>query len=79
MSDVLAENLSEKEVMGSDGASLGTLYNITMDLKTGSLQDLVVDTSDRTVKTEFGRDDHGNLRVPVSRVQAVKDTIVVAR
>ncbi|WP_178918119.1 PRC-barrel domain-containing protein [Natronomonas gomsonensis] len=79
MSDVLAENLSEKEVMGSDGASLGTLYNITMDLKTGSLQDLVVDPGEQTVKTEFDHDEHGNLRVPVSRVQAVKDTIVVAR
>ncbi|MFQ3319367.1 MAG: sporulation protein YlmC with PRC-barrel domain [Natronomonas sp.] len=79
MPDVLAENLSEKEVMGSDGASLGTLYNITMDLKTGSLQRLVVDPGERSTSTQFDHDEHGNYLVPVSRVQAVKDTIVVAR
>ncbi|CAI50583.1 PRC domain protein [Natronomonas pharaonis DSM 2160] len=79
MVDILAENLSEKEVMGSDGASLGTLYNITMDLKTGTLQDLVIEPGERAGDLEFERDEQGNYRIPVSRVQAVKDTVVVAR
>ncbi len=79
MPEVLAENLSEKEVMGSDGASLGTLYNVTMDLKTGSLHNLVVDPGEGSVNADFEKDDHGHYLVPVSRVQAVKDTIVVAR
>jgi len=79
MPDILAENLSEKEVMGSDGSNLGTLYNITMDLKTGTLQDLVLDPAQGTGDLEFDRDDAGNYRVPVSRVQAVKDTIVIDR
>ncbi len=79
MAEILAENLSEKEVMGSDGASMGTLYNVTMDIKTGSLRDLIVDPGDRSVDAEFDRDEHGNFLVPVSRVQAVKDTIVVSR
>lgn len=79
MSELLAENLSDKEVMGSDGASLGTLYNVTMDLKTGSLKYLVVDTGERSVDAGFESDEHGNVLVPVSHVQAVKDTIVVDR
>ena len=79
MPEILAENLSDKEVMGSDGASLGTLYNITMDLKTGALRNLVVDPTNASVDPDFPRDDHGNYLVPVSRVQAVKDTVVVAR
>lgn len=79
MPDILAENLSEKEVMGSDGASLGTLYNITMDLKTGTLQHLVLEPNQRAGDLEFERDEAGNYRVPVNRVQAVKDTIVVDR
>ena len=79
MSGILAENLSEKEVMGSDGANLGTLYNITVDLETGSLRHLVLDPGQHTDTLEFDRDDRGNYRVPVSRVQAVKDTIVVDR
>ena len=79
MPEILAENLSDKEVMGSDGASLGTLYNITMDLKTGALRNLVVDPVNASVDLDFPRDDHGNYLVPVGRVQAVKDTVVVAR
>ena len=79
MPEILAENLSDKEVMGSHGASLGTLYNITMDLKTGTLRNLVVDPATATVEGDFPNDDHGNLLVPVSRVQAVKDTVVVER
>ena len=79
MPEILAENLSDKEVMGSGGASLGTLYNITMDLKTGTLRNLVVDTANATVDADFPHDEHGNLRIPVARVQAVKDTVVVDR
>jgi len=79
MPDILAENLSDKEVMGSDGAQLGTLYNITMDLKTGTLRSLVLDPSQGTRDLDFERDEAGNYRIPVDRVQAVKDTIVVDR
>jgi sporulation protein YlmC with PRC-barrel domain len=79
MPDILAENLSDKEVMGSDGASLGTLYNITMDLKTGTLQHLVLAPSEQTGNLEFDRDEHGHYRVPVGHVQAVKDTIIIDR
>jgi sporulation protein YlmC with PRC-barrel domain len=79
MPDILAENLSDKEVMGSDGSSLGTLYNITMDLKTGTLQHLVLDPGQQTGELEFERDEAGNYRIPVGRVQAVKDTIIIDR
>ena len=79
MPDILAENLSDKEVMCSDGASLGTLYNITVDLKTGTLRNLVVDPATATIDPDFPRDDHGHYLVPVGRVQAVKDAVVVDR
>ncbi|NGM69856.1 photosystem reaction center subunit H [Natronolimnobius sp. AArcel1] len=81
MSDILAENLSGKSVMGSDGTELGLLYNITMDLKSGELHDLIIEPdeeiSPRTV--DFDINDAGRFLVPVSRVQAVKDYIVVQR
>jgi len=81
MTDVLAENLSEKSVMGSDGTELGMLYNITMDLKTGSLNDLLVSPNEEFPATDsaFQLDEEGRLHVPVSRVQAVKDYIVIDR
>ena len=78
MVEILAENLSGKTVMGADGAEIGQLYNITMNLKTGELHDLVVEPSEG-VGAEFEVDDHGHFRVPVSNVQAVKDHIVVRR
>ncbi len=81
MSDILAENLSGKSVMGSDGTELGMLYNITMDLKSGKLFDLVVDPDEELSAraVEFERDDRGRFLVPVANVQAVKDYIVVQR
>ncbi|WP_435359545.1 PRC-barrel domain-containing protein [Haloarchaeobius sp. DFWS5] len=81
MSDILAENLSGKSVMGSDGTELGMLYNITMDLKSGELFDLVIEPDEETpTRTiDFDQDENGRFRVPVERVQAVKDYIVVSR
>jgi sporulation protein YlmC with PRC-barrel domain len=81
MPDILAENLSGKSVMGSDGTELGMLYNITVDLKTGELHDLVVtpDGKSETGEVGFDADEDGRYRVPISQVQAVKDYIVVKR
>ena len=79
MADILAENLSGKAVMGSDGTELGMLYNISMDIKTGSLDDLLVtpneEISSASVPFDYG--EGGRIRIPVDRVQAVKDYIVV--
>jgi sporulation protein YlmC with PRC-barrel domain len=75
---VLAENLSGKAVMGSDGAELGTLYNITMDLKTGKLHDLLVEPN-LEVSTDYETDEENLLHVPVGDVKAVKDYIVVGQ
>ena len=81
MADILAENLSGKAVMGSDGTELGMLYNITMDLKTGALNDLLVTPNEQfpVDGSRFDLDEEGRLHVPVSHVQAVKDYIVVDR
>jgi sporulation protein YlmC with PRC-barrel domain len=79
MSAVLAKTLSDKAVMGTDGTELGSLYNITMDLKTGSLDHLLVSPHDSTPMraVNFETDDGGRFRVPVECVEAVKDYIVV--
>lgn len=78
MPEILAENLSGKSVVGSDGAELGMLYNITMDIKSGGLKHLLVDPAEN-VTSDFDVDDHGHYMVPVGNVQAVKDHIVIAR
>jgi sporulation protein YlmC with PRC-barrel domain len=79
MPDILAENLSGKAIIGSDGKRLGMLYNITMDIKSGELADLLVDPDESVRDLDFEQDDRGHYQIPVSRVQAVKDHIVVRR
>jgi len=81
MADILAENLSGKAVMGSDGSELGILYNITMNLKTGRLADLIVEPPEERgpADIDFPTDENGRYLVPVGRIQAAKDHIVVQR
>lgn len=80
MTKILAENLSNKAVMGTDGKQLGTLYNITVDLATGSLANLVVTPDQETsFDADFQVDEEGRYHVSVSRVQAVQDYIVIQR
>lgn len=79
MTGILAKNLSGMEVMGADGVELGELYNVTMDLRTGQLFDIIVEPHDgiNPVALDFETDDEGRVYVPVEHVQAVKDYIVV--
>ncbi|WP_336000590.1 PRC-barrel domain-containing protein [Halorientalis halophila] len=77
MAEILAENLSGKAVMGSDGKDLGMLYNITMDAKSGRLENLVVEPDEMLRESSFPTDERGRLLVPVTRVQAVKDHMIV--
>jgi sporulation protein YlmC with PRC-barrel domain len=79
MADILAENLSGKSVMGADGAELGMLYNITMDINSGGLKELIVEPDEGDTDTTFPTDEEGRYRVPVSQVQAVRDYIVIER
>ncbi|WP_049985122.1 PRC-barrel domain-containing protein [Halobellus rufus] len=82
MPDELAEDLSGKGVMGSNGAQLGELYNVEMNLKTGAISDLLVSPYEDTNPNQHGfetdTDEHEQIiRIPVSHVQDVRDYIVV--
>jgi sporulation protein YlmC with PRC-barrel domain len=79
MADILAENLSGKAVTGSDGAEVGMLYNITMDMKTGRLEHLIVEPNEHLDNPDFEMDEKGHMLIPVSRVQAVKDHMIIRR
>jgi len=79
MAEILAENLSGKAVTGSDGAELGMLYNITMDIESGRLENLIIDPNEHLDPGEFEVDEEGHLLIPVDRVQAVKDHMIVQR
>lgn len=79
MAEILAENLSGKAVMGSDGSELGMLYNITMDLDSGRLANLVINPDESYAGEDFETDASGRVLIPVSRVQAVKDHMIIQR
>jgi sporulation protein YlmC with PRC-barrel domain len=82
MPNILAENLSGKAVRGDDGSELGDLYNITMDLKSGAIKDLLVTPTEDSVRPgalEFEQDENDRLHIPVDRVYAVRDYILVQR
>lgn len=79
MAEILAENLSGKAVMGSDGSELGMLYNITMNLETGRLENLVLNPDESYSGDDFDTDAEGRPLIPVRRVQAVKDHMIIER
>jgi sporulation protein YlmC with PRC-barrel domain len=80
MPDILARKLIDKAVIGSDGTELGTLSTLTMTPETGRLGDLLVTPRDDTAgQVDLERDDEGRYAIAISRVQAVKDHIVVDR
>ena len=79
MTDILAQNLIEKGVMRNDGKDMGTLENITVDLKTGKLESIVVKPKEDIDKNDFGdyQFEEGFFLVPVSLVEAVGDNIMI--
>lgn len=79
MTGVLAKNLSGMDVMGADGVEIGELYNVTMDIRTGQLFDIIVEPNDgiNPGALDFETDEEGRVHIPIEDVQAVKDHIVV--
>jgi sporulation protein YlmC with PRC-barrel domain len=78
MTNVLAMNLRDMNVMGDDGTEIGTLKNITCDLETGKLGDLVIGPTEKGEEL-YDTDPEGNVQVPTRRMTAVKDYIVIKR
>ena len=75
----LAEELSAKAIMGTDGTELGTLHNVTVNIQTGKLDALLVEPREGVSpdRLPFEFDDAGQFRVPADRVEAVRDYVVV--
>ncbi|RLI73884.1 PRC-barrel domain containing protein [Archaeoglobales archaeon] len=73
---ILAKSLSKKVVLLSDGTVVGTVYNITVDLRTGSLIDLLV--KPQTEIPEIVKED-GIYIIPFESVKSVSDYVVLDR
>ncbi|MDK2796298.1 MAG: hypothetical protein PWQ58_1497 [Archaeoglobaceae archaeon] len=71
---VSARSLSRKTVVLTDGSVVGTLYNITVDFKTGALLNLVVKPMNEIAEL---RKEEDMYIIPFECVHALKDYIVI--
>ena len=76
--EIFAKNLSNKQVMGSDGTDIGTLYDLIIDGNTGDILDLKVKPDPDLNVQEF-RTENDFIFLPFDAVRAIKDYIVVDR
>lgn len=78
MKKTYARALSRKKVMSSDGMVIGTIKNITVDLDSGQIMDLVV-KPEPTFDTSNYALENDRLFIPFEAVKDIKDYIVVDR
>lgn len=76
MGKVFAGEIAGKEIVNIDGTVLGELENLTFDLRTGRLVDLVV-KPDPGVDHQRYREEGKYVLIPFGSVVSVKDCIVV--
>jgi len=68
--------LDDKKIMSTDAKELGTLDDIHINAKTGTIVDLVVIPAEGLDVTKYKKDEEFIL-IPFSAVSAVKDYIIV--
>uniref|UniRef100_UPI0030BA2B4E PRC-barrel domain-containing protein n=1 Tax=Archaeoglobus fulgidus TaxID=2234 RepID=UPI0030BA2B4E len=73
---VPARSLARKSVVLTDGTVVGTLYNITVDFKTGTIVNLLVKPENEI--PDFKKEE-GLYIIPFECVRSLKDFIVVDR
>lgn len=76
MSKVFAGSIAGKEIVDINGAVLGDLENLVLDLASGQIIDLVVKPDSHLPRQKY-REDGKFVLIPYSSVVAVKDYIVV--
>jgi len=76
MMQIFAKNLRNKQVMSSDGMTIGILSNLVIDVNTGDIIDLVIKPDMGLDKEKFKVDDDFVL-ISFDAVRAIKDYMVV--
>jgi len=71
---MFARSLARKMVLLSDGTVVGILHNITVDMKSGSLLNLIVKPQNEIEGLEK---DDGYYIIPFGSVRSISDYIVV--
>lgn len=77
MMDVYGLDLSDKDVICSDGSNVGQMHNILLDPKTGELEALTVSPTEDGASVAFSRTEKNRYRIPATAVTAVDDCVVI--
>jgi len=76
---VTENELRGKTVMSEEGLYLGILRNSTVDERTGSLVDVLIEPSDDVDPRLYHLDNQGNLVFPFSSIRSVKDVVIIGQ
>ena len=68
--------LDNKKIMSTDAKELGTLEDIHINAKTGTIMNLVISPAEGVDITKYNKEEDYIL-IPFSAVSAVKDYIIV--
>ena len=79
MGRILSREIQSKTVVSEEGKMFGKVMDITADVQTGELINMVVEPT-KYVQTHFDNlvsDERGRILLPFSSVQAVGDFVLV--
>ena len=74
---VLESELRGKTVMSEEGLYLGVLRNSSVDEKTGTLKNILVEPSEDIDPRLYHLDDMGHLLFSFGSIKSVKDVVIV--
>lgn len=74
---IMENELRGKRVMSNEGMFIGTLRNITVNEKTGKLENILVEPSDKIDPRLYHQDEQGYLLFPFESVKSVRDVIIL--
>ena len=74
----MENELRGRKVMSSEGLYLGIIRNMTVDIATGNIIDLIVDPSDKIDPRLYHQNEEGYLLFPFDTIKSVKDVVVLS-
>jgi len=73
---MLASELSNRQILTTDGEEVGHVSGLAMDPATGALETLIV-TTERDAIFGIDEDPDGEIRLPAEVIEAVRDYLII--
>ncbi|WP_255171006.1 PRC-barrel domain-containing protein [Natrononativus amylolyticus] len=81
MDEMLSGELLDRSVVTTDGTTIGSLTDVTIDQRSGELLALVVESRREAIPDTITceRTDRGTVHIPIGEVDSIRDHIVIGR